>query len=69
MPLIGRIPLIGALFRNRTTTSDRTRFYVLIRADVLRDTGFEDLKYMSKSMADSAGAGDSWPTVTPRVIK
>ncbi len=69
VPLIGRVPLVGELFKNRTRTNDRTRFYVFIRATVLRDQGFEDLKYLSEPARAQAGIDDGWPVVEPRVIK
>ena len=69
VPLIGHVPLVGELFKNRTRTNDRTRFYVFIRAMVLRDQGFEDLKYLSGPARLQAGIDDGWPVVKPRVIK
>jgi type II secretory pathway component GspD/PulD (secretin) len=74
VPILGGIPLLGNLFKSRSTTSDRTRFFVLIRANVMRDTGFEDLKYVSgrtveRQGLDGVGVEDGWPKVEPRVIR
>lgn len=69
VPLIARIPILGELFRNRGTSMSTTRFYVFIRATVLRDQGFEDLKYLSGTAHAQAGVDDGWPVVEPRVIK
>lgn len=71
VPLLGQIPFLGFLFQNNTVTRDRTRFFVLIRANVMRDSGFADLKYMSGRTVEQndLGFGDGWPKVEPRVIK
>jgi general secretion pathway protein D len=71
VPILGEMPLIGNLFKSRSTTSDRTRFFVLIRANVMRDSGFEDLKYVSGRTVErnSLDLDDGWPKVEPRVIK
>ncbi|MFN0132482.1 MAG: secretin N-terminal domain-containing protein [Phycisphaerales bacterium] len=69
VPGLGNIPILGEAFKSRTNTSSRTRFYVFIRANVLRRTGHEDLKYLSDVAAANAGVDDGWPVVEPRVIK
>jgi type II secretory pathway component GspD/PulD (secretin) len=69
VPLVGRLPLIGEAFKNRSRSSSRTRFYVFIRANVLRDRGFKDLKYLSARDTRAAGIDDGWPEVEPRIIR
>ena len=68
IPLLGDIPLIGELFKNRSRSTTRSRFYVFIRANVLRHDGFEDLKYLSDRDVLVADVDDGWPVVKPRVI-
>ncbi len=70
-PILSDIPLLGFLFRSNKLTRDRTRFFVLIRANVMRDSGFADLKYVSGRTVESNALGfsDGWPKVEPRVIK
>ncbi len=68
IPLLGDIPLIGELFKNRSRSTTRSRFYVFIRANVLRHDGFEDLKYLSDRDVLVADVDDGWPVVEPRVI-
>ena len=68
IPLLGDIPLIGELFKNRSRSTTRSRFYVFIRANVLRHDGFEDLKYLSDRDILAADVDDGWPVVKPRVI-
>ena len=68
IPLLADIPLIGELFKNRSRSTTRSRFYVFIRANVLRHDGFEDLKYLSDRDVLAADVDDGWPVVKPRVI-
>jgi type II secretory pathway component GspD/PulD (secretin) len=69
VPLIAKIPLLGELFKSRSASNTRTRFYVFIRANVLRSDGFDELKYLSDQWAQEASVDTGWPTVDPRVIK
>ncbi len=69
VPLLGQIPLVKELVRNRSRSNNRSRFYVFIRASVLRDAGFADLRYLSDVAVDAAGIDDGWPVVEPRIIK
>lgn len=69
VPLLGDVPGFGALFRSRSTSNSRSRFYVFIRATVMRHQDFEDLKYISDQEATSAGIDDGWPTIVPRIIR
>lgn len=69
LPLLGRIPIVGEAFKSRQRSSNRTRFYVFIRANILRDTGFEDLKYISEHDVAAMDVDDQWPTVSPRIIE
>jgi len=69
VPLLGDLPVLGNLFKSTSDSTSRTRFYVLIRASILRDPGFERLKYFSDTQSDEAGATLGWPTVLPRIIR
>jgi general secretion pathway protein D len=76
IPLLGSLPGLGELFKNRSNTSTRSRFFVFIRPTVLRHNGFEDLKYLSEQNWHGAGSPDAaalnfrgWPEVEPRVIR
>lgn len=68
VPGLGSIPVLGELFKSRSNTTSRSRFYVFIRANIMRAHGFEDLKYMGEVAASQAGLEDGWPVVEPRVI-
>ena len=39
VPLLGDIPLLGALFRSQTDSSDRTEVIVLLTPQILHDSG------------------------------
>lgn len=69
VPLLGRIPVLGEAFKSRGKTSNRTRFYVFIRANILRGRSFEDLKHLSGEDVAEARIDDGWPTSRPRVIR
>ncbi len=70
VPVLGSIPLLGLLFKNKTTTIESSYFYIFIRATVLRHDGFKDLKHRSASHRQKAALpDDEWPTLSPRVIK
>ncbi len=69
VPLLGDIPLLGEAFKSRSNTKTRSRFYVFIRANILRQGGFEDLKYLSEVATAEAGIDDGFPVNEPRVIK
>ena len=69
VPLLGEIPLLGALFRDRSTSHDHTRFFVFLRCNVMRANNFEDLKFMSKGDLATAKLDDGAPTLEPRIIR
>jgi type II secretory pathway component GspD/PulD (secretin) len=68
VPLLGSIPIIGEAFKSRANSSSHSRFFVLIHASVLRDRGFEDLKYLSEQATRAAGVDDGFPEVEARMI-
>jgi general secretion pathway protein D len=69
VPLVGDIPVLGEAFKSRTRSAARTRFYTFIRATVLRNAGFEDLKHFSAQQAEPLGIADGFPQSEPRIIK
>ena len=69
IPFDSQIPILGEAFKSRNNNNGRTRFYVFIHATVLRQPGFDDLKYLSDLDLVHAGVDDGWPVVEPRVIK
>ncbi len=69
VPLVGDIPVLGEAFKSRTRSAARTRFYTFIRATVLRNAGFEDLKHLSAQQSEPLGISDGFPQSEPRIIK
>lgn len=74
VPWLGRLPLLGGLFRSTSTSEQRTRLFVFLRCNVLRREGFEDLRHLTdQSLTDQslgeAGLGEDWPRLEPRVIR
>ncbi len=69
VPVLGSLPLIGALFRSRTQARTRSRFFVFLRCSVLRAAGFEDLRYLSAVDRGVAGIEDELPVLEPRWIR
>jgi general secretion pathway protein D len=65
VPLIGRLPLIGALFRSQSDSETKARFYVFIRPIILRDPAFADLRLLSESDIARAGVDDGAPALDP----
>ncbi len=68
-PGLASLPIIGELFKSRSDSTSRSRFYVFIRATVMRSANFDYLKYISEDLADEVGVDDGWPEVEPRIIR
>jgi len=63
VPLLGDIPLVGALFRRRSSSSIKETMYIFIRPVILRDPSFQDLIYLSdKDIREARLKRDEYPT-------
>jgi type II secretory pathway component GspD/PulD (secretin) len=69
VPLLGRLPLVGWLFGESSHSSERTRFYVFLRCDVLRNESFRGLRDVSAEAARAAGIGSDVPVLEPRWMR
>ncbi len=69
VPLLGEIPGIGELFKSRSRSNSRSRFFAFIRPSVMRHESFEDLKYLSGAAREAANIDGSFPTLSPRIIR
>jgi len=69
LPLLADLPLLGRLFRSNSSVTSHSRFYVFIRASILRSTDFQDLKFISDVDAHRADIDPSWPEVEPVLIR
>ena len=65
VPLLGRIPILEYLFTSRSKDVRQTTLFVFIRAVILRDDKFEDLKVVSRVAADRAELASDHPTSEP----
>ncbi len=54
VPLLGRIPVLGAIFQRTSTTRTRSRVFAFIRPIILRDDQFADLKFISARALEEA---------------
>ena len=69
LPLLADLPLVGRLFRSSSSVSTHSRFYVFIRASILRSTDFQDLKFISDVDAHRADIDPRWPEVEPVLVR
>jgi type II secretory pathway component GspD/PulD (secretin) len=69
LPFLGDIPLLGALFQNKSTSNSRSRFFVFLRCSVMRNSMFEDLKYVSRRDLEVAGVETGAPEVRPLIMR
>ena len=69
VPLIGQIPLVGELFKNRSQSGSTSRFFAFIRSDVMRHESFEDLKFVSDPIRESMELDSDYPSLSPRIIR
>ena len=66
IPWIGSIPVLGWLFSSRNNEESNSRFYIFIRADVLRNSAFRDLRRLSAVRAGEMSIDSKWPLVKPQ---
>jgi general secretion pathway protein D len=69
LPILGDLPLFGQLFRSDSKVVTHSRFYVFIRASILRSTDFQDLKFISDVDVHRADIDPRWPEVEPVLIR
>ena len=69
VPLLGRIPVVGALFGNRSKSESRTRFWVFLRGTTVQGATFEQLRHISAPAFDAAGVDAGWPQTKPRIMR
>ncbi|MEM1185659.1 MAG: hypothetical protein AAGI53_11760 [Planctomycetota bacterium] len=65
VPVLGSIPVLGELFKSQS----RSRVCVLIRPSVLRETGFEELRYLAERAQSDLGLPPDWLTLSPEIIR
>ncbi len=74
VPLLGSIPVLGALFRSTERGEGHTRLFVFLRPVILDDEDFSDLKGLSRPGLQGIGkevpGPDAiYPPVEPRIMR
>lgn len=70
IPLLGAIPYLGNLFKSSSDTASDSRFYVFIRADVLRHGSLEDLRHLGVKRTREVDLKETgWPELKPELVK
>ena len=69
VPLLGALPVLGPLFRSRSKTSTRSRFFLFIRASTVRGVGLQELKHASDLALVDADLPPNEPALAPRIIR
>jgi len=68
VPFLGDIPIVGQLFRDERTSSNKRVFYVFITPRVMRDQGFDDLRLNTEGPASAVRVVDPLPPPQPSII-
>lgn len=69
VPLLGDIPIVEYAFSNRSKSKRQITMFVFLRAYVLRDDKFEDLKVLSGSAAGRAKLPSKFPVSLPVEVR
>lgn len=71
IPLLGKIPLIGALFGDTNKGDRQTVLYVFLTPRILRDPNFADLRLLTRGPTKRADLEDpeGLPPLTPRMME
>ncbi len=69
VPFLGRIPGLEFLFSSRSTNKSKSTLFVFLKASILRDDQFEDLRFISSEAAVDAELEDEYPTSEPLGIQ
>jgi len=62
------VPIIGALFSNRSKSQQSTSMFVFLRPIILRDDKFQDLKYLSEADLGHAQIHGDYPHSEPMLM-
>ena len=68
VPLLGDLPLLGELFRNRTKQDNEITLFVFLKPTILRDDDFADLRALSDPRLRDAGLAGNDPWDGPELI-
>jgi type II secretory pathway component GspD/PulD (secretin) len=68
VPLIGDIPIVGALFADDRKGNRETVLYVFLTPRILRDPGFEDLRLLTRGPQSRVQLDPDMPSLMPTTI-
>lgn len=68
VPLLGDIPIVGALFRDDSHSDRKTTLYVFITPRIMRDDLFDDLRLLTQGPQAKSKLDADVPTLTPSSI-
>lgn len=68
VPLLGDIPVIGALFRDDNRNDRKTTLYIFLTPRILRDPNFADLRLLTKGPQARSEISDVIPDMSPAVM-
>lgn len=69
VPILGEIPGLEYLFSKRGNSTHKSTLFVFLRAVILRNDKFEDLKTLSRIAGARSGIPDDLPTSEPIAIE
>ena len=69
VPLLGELPILEYAFSNRRINESQTTLFVFIRAVILRDDQFRDLRHISMDAARRAELEQGYPESEPVLIR
>jgi type II secretory pathway component GspD/PulD (secretin) len=68
VPILGDIPVLGALFQDQSERSSLRTLYVFITPRILRDESFRDLRLLSQGPLEKANVAPLVPPLEPAEI-
>lgn len=69
VPILGEIPILEYLLSSRSRSTSETTFFVFIKPLILRDDGFQDLKYLTRRDLAEAGLPGDFPQSEPLIME
>ena len=69
VPILGELPILEYAFSNRRIDESQTTLFVFIRAVILRDDQFKDLRHISMDAARRADLQEGYPESEPVLIR
>lgn len=68
VPLLGDIPIVGALFRDENTEDRENYLYIFLTPRILRDPSFADLRLLTQGPATQVERAKDLPAIEPTAI-